>query len=86
MDRASAQDRARKGNSLCSRGLGGPAVIEDGEAGFNVDGDQVFPNPEWPAGKREADEQIAMGRGTVHVSGEAMFAYLKNLRVADGLS
>ena len=68
------------------RSCGHRVVIEDDEAGFNVDGDQVFSTPEWLAGKREADEQIAMGRGTVHVSGEAMFVYLKNLRVADGLS
>jgi antitoxin PrlF len=31
------------------------------------------------AGKRQADDEIAMGRGTVHDSGEAMFVHLDNL-------
>ena len=32
--------------------------------------------PDWLAGEREADEEIAAGRGTVHESAEAMFAHL----------
>ena len=31
------------------------------------------------AGKRQADDEIAMGRGTVHDSGDAMFVHLDNL-------
>jgi len=51
----------------------------------SVPTDQVwFFTPERLAGKREADEEIAMSRGTVHGSGEAMFVYLENLRAADG--
>lgn len=47
--------------------------------------DQVwFFTPERLAGDREADEEIAMSRGTAHVSGEAMFVYLENLGAADG--
>ena len=33
-----------------------------------------FFTPERLAGKRQADDEIAMGIGTVHDSGEAMFA------------
>ena len=51
----------------------------------SVPTDQVwFFTPERLAGSREADEEIAMSRGTVHVSGEAMFVYLENLGAADG--
>ena len=39
--------------------------------------------PERLAGKRQADDEIAMDRGTVHYSGEAMFAHLDNLRGAE---
>ena len=35
-----------------------------------------FFTPEWLAGEREADEDIAAGRGTVHESAEEMFAHL----------
>ncbi len=35
------------------------------------------------AGKRQADDEIAMDRGTVHYSGEAMFGYLNKLRGAE---
>ncbi len=38
-----------------------------------------FFTPEWLAGEREADEQIAAGRGTVHESAEDMFAHLDSL-------
>jgi hypothetical protein len=50
----------------------------------SVPPDQVwFFTAERLAGKREADEEIAMSRGTVHVSGEAMFVYLEILGAAD---
>jgi hypothetical protein len=50
----------------------------------SVPPDQVwFFTAERLSGKREADEEIAMSRGTVHVSGEAMFVYLKILGAAD---
>ena len=35
------------------------------------------------AGKREADDEIAMANGTVHDSGEAMFVHLDNFGAAD---
>ena len=35
-----------------------------------------FFTPEWLAGEREADDDIAAGRGTVHESAEDMFAHL----------
>jgi len=38
-----------------------------------------FFNPEWLAGEREADEDIAAGRGTFHESAEEMFAHLDAL-------
>lgn len=62
----------------------------DGDRSVTVHGyvsvppDQVwFFTPERLAGKREADEEIAMSRGTVHVAGEAMFVYLEILGAAD---
>jgi hypothetical protein len=42
-----------------------------------------FFTPDQLAAKREADEEIAMSKGAVHVSGEAMFVYLENLGAAD---
>jgi AbrB family looped-hinge helix DNA binding protein len=42
-----------------------------------------FFTPEWLAGEREADEDIAASRGTVHESAEDMFAYLDALGAAD---
>jgi len=38
-----------------------------------------FWTPEWQAGEREADEQIARGEGTFHDSAEAMFEHLARL-------
>jgi antitoxin PrlF len=38
-----------------------------------------FFTPEWLAGEREADEDIAAGRGAVHESAEEMFAHLDAL-------
>jgi antitoxin PrlF len=38
-----------------------------------------FFTPQWLAGEREADEQIAAGRGTVHESADDMFAHLDAL-------
>ena len=46
--------------------------------------DQVwFFTPEWLAGEREADQQIAAGRGTVHESADEMLAHLNSLGSAD---
>jgi antitoxin PrlF len=42
-----------------------------------------FFTPEWLAGEREADQDIAAGRGTVHQSAEGMFAHLESLGSAD---
>ena len=42
-----------------------------------------FFTPKWLAGEREADEDIAAGRGTVHESAEDMFAHLDSLGSAD---
>ena len=50
----------------------------------SVPTDQVwFFAPERLAGKRQADDEIAMETGTVHDSGEAMFVHLDNFGVAD---
>jgi len=38
---------------------------------------------EWLAGEREADQDLAAGRGTVHESAEDMFAHLDTLGAAD---
>lgn len=38
-----------------------------------------FFTPDWLAGEREADEDIAAGRGTVHESADDMFAHLDAL-------
>jgi antitoxin PrlF len=42
-----------------------------------------FFTPEWLAEEREADEDIAAGRGTVHESAEDMFSHLDSLGSAD---
>ena len=42
-----------------------------------------FFTPEWLAGEREADGDIAAGRGTVYESAEDMFAHLDSLGSAD---
>jgi AbrB family looped-hinge helix DNA binding protein len=42
-----------------------------------------FFTPEWLAGEREAEEDIAAGRGTVHESAEGMFTHLDALGAAD---
>jgi AbrB family looped-hinge helix DNA binding protein len=38
-----------------------------------------FFTPQWLAGEREADEDIAAGRGTAHESADDMFAHLDTL-------
>jgi AbrB family looped-hinge helix DNA binding protein len=57
------------------------AVHDDGTVtvrGFiSIPTDQAwFFTPDWLAGEREADEQIASGRGKVFESPEEMFKYL----------
>jgi antitoxin PrlF len=42
-----------------------------------------FFTPEWLAGEREADEEIAAGQGTVHESADDMFAHLDGLAAED---
>src|ERR1700676_3862496 len=42
-----------------------------------------FFTPQWLAGEREADEEIAACRGTVHESADGMFAHLDALGAAD---
>jgi antitoxin PrlF len=42
-----------------------------------------FYTPEWLAGEREVDEDIAASRGTVHESVEDMFTHLDALGAAD---
>jgi AbrB family looped-hinge helix DNA binding protein len=64
------------------------AIYEDGTVtvrGYvSIPTDQAwFFTPEWLAGEREADEQIAAGQGTVHESVDAMFEYLDGLGSAD---
>ena len=65
------------------------AVQEDGTVtirGYvSIPTDQAwFFTPEWLAGEREADEDIAARRGTVHESAEDMFAHLDPLGPTDG--
>ncbi len=65
------------------------AVQEDGTVtirGYvSIPTDQAwFFTPEWLAGEREADEDIAARRGTVHESAEDMFAHLDMLGPTDG--
>lgn len=64
------------------------AVHEDGTVtirGYvSIPTDQAwFFTPEWLAGEREADEEIAAGLGTVHESADDMFAHLDSLDAAD---
>ncbi len=64
------------------------AVHDDGTVtvrGYvSIPTDQAwFFTPEWLAGEREADENIAAGRGAVHESAEHMFAHLDSLGSAD---
>lgn len=42
-----------------------------------------FFTPQWLAGEREADRDIAAGRGTIHESAEDMFDHLGRLGSAD---
>jgi len=42
-----------------------------------------FFTPEWLAGEREADEDMAAGRGAAHESAGDMFAHLEALGAAD---
>lgn len=65
------------------------AVQEDGTVtirGYvSIPTDQSwFFTPEWLTGEREADEDIAAGRGAVHESAQDMFAHLDTLGSADG--
>jgi antitoxin PrlF len=64
------------------------AVHDDGTVtirGYvSIPTDQAwFFTPEWLAGEREADAEIAAGRGAVHGSAEDMFAHLDSLDAAD---
>lgn len=64
------------------------AVHDDGTVtirGYvSIPTDQAwFFTPGWLAGEREADEQIAADRGTVHESADDMFAHLNSLGSAD---
>lgn len=53
---------------------------------LSVPSDQAwFFTPERIAGKRQADADIAAGGGTVHGSGEAMFAHLADIGSTDDL-
>ena len=50
----------------------------------SIPADQAwFFTPQWLAGEREADEDIAASRGTVHESADDMFAHLDALGAAD---
>lgn len=64
------------------------AVREDGvitvRGYVSVPSDQAwFFTPERQAGRRQAEEEIAAGSGTVHASAYAMFAHLDTLGAAD---
>ena len=64
------------------------AVHDDGTVtvrGYvSIPTDQAwFFTPEWLAGEREADQELAAGRGSVHESAEDMFGHLDSLGSAD---
>jgi AbrB family looped-hinge helix DNA binding protein len=64
------------------------AVHDDGTVtirGYvSIPTDQAwFFTPAWLAGEREADQEIAAGRGTVHESAGDMFTHLDSLGSAD---
>jgi antitoxin PrlF len=64
------------------------AVHDDGTVSLrgyvSIPTDQAwFFTPEWLAGEREADEDIAARHGTVHESAEDMFNHLDSLGSAD---
>ena len=64
------------------------AVHDDGTVtirGYvSIPTDQAwFFTPEWLAGEREADEEIAAGRGTVYETAEELFAHLDALGSTD---
>lgn len=64
------------------------AVHDDGTVtlrGYvSIPTDQAwFFTPQWLAGEREADQEIAAGRGTAHESAEDMFTHLDALGSAD---
>jgi antitoxin PrlF len=66
------------------------AVHEDGTItvrGYvSIPTDQAwFFTPEWLAGEREAEDEIAAGRGTAHDSAEDMFTHLDTIGSADAL-
>lgn len=63
-------------------------VLDDGTVtlrGYvSIPTDQAwFFTPEWQAGEREAEQEIAAGQGTVFDSADDMFAYLDDLDAAD---
>jgi antitoxin PrlF len=52
----------------------------------SVPSDQAwYFTPERQVGRRQAEEEIAAGSGTVHGSAEAMFAHLDTVGAADDL-
>lgn len=64
------------------------SVLDDGTItvrGYvSIPTDQAwFFTPAWLAGEREADEEIAAGRGTSHESAEEMFTHLDSLGPAE---
>ena len=64
------------------------AIHDDGTItvrGFvSIPTDQAwFFTPDWLAGEREADEDIAAGRGTLHETAEDMFTHLDALGAPD---
>lgn len=64
------------------------AVLDDGRVilrGYvSIPTDQAwFFTPEWQAGEREAEQEIAAGQGTIHESADEMFAHLDRLGSAD---
>src|ERR1700680_4172144 len=73
-------ERIRRALHISGGDGGGFAVHDDGTItvrGYvSIPTDQAwFFTPAWLAGEREADEDIAAGRGTPHESAEDMFAH-----------
>ena len=77
-------DQIRRALQISEGDEGEFAVHDDGTItvrGYvSIPTDQAwFFTPQWLAGEREADEEIAAGHGTVHESADDMFAHLDEL-------
>jgi hypothetical protein len=72
-------------DELPDAALEGAAVLLRGIIDGPIDPAQAwFWTPQWQAGEREADEQIAAGEGTVHRGTEDFIAHLEAVAPENG--